>query len=242
MTVVATNGIGNSPPSAPSNPVTPAGMPGAPSNVRATFGDRTATVTWGPADGRGAAILAYAVTAYPNGQAGPVITVPGSETSASFSVLDNTTPYFFSVTPTNATGNGPSADSPVGSLKLAAEAYTTGPLAAFLTARGTNATGPGAGPPPFEWSADGCSVYPFFGTRVWQYEARFHDACLRHDFGYRNYGNGLRLQRDRATKDWIDAILLRDADHACGSNIACQQEAQLLYESVQQGGDSAFFA
>lgn len=117
----------------------------------------------------------------------------------------------------------------------------TGTLDAFLAARGTTASGPGAGPPPFIWSGDGCSVYPIFGTGVWQYEATFNDACLRHDFGYRNYGKALRLGRDRATKDWIDAIFLRDMQDECGSNAACRQEAQLFYEGVQQGGDDAFF-
>jgi hypothetical protein len=49
-------------------------------------------------------------------------------------------------------------------------------------------------PAPFNWSDDGCSG-PFLIRPV--YRSLFNRPCQLHDFGYRNYGGGLRLGATR---------------------------------------------
>jgi len=104
FTVVATNSVGNGPPSAPSNSVTP-GTPLAPAAVTATAGDGQATVAWtAPAVNGVSAITGYTVTSSPGGR---TVTVNGSTTTARVTGLTNGTSYTFTVTATNAVGIGP---------------------------------------------------------------------------------------------------------------------------------------
>src|SRR5947209_10273764 len=69
--VTATNGVGTSAASAPSNsvtPVAPATVPSAPTAVTATAGDAQATVTWtAPTSDGGSPVTSYTVTALPGG-------------------------------------------------------------------------------------------------------------------------------------------------------------------------------
>ena len=68
FTVVATNSVGSSVPSTPSNSVTPATVPGPPTNVSAVGGNAQATVSFtAPASNGGAPITSYTVTASPGG-------------------------------------------------------------------------------------------------------------------------------------------------------------------------------
>ncbi|MEZ5247135.1 MAG: fibronectin type III domain-containing protein [Acidimicrobiales bacterium] len=76
FTVTATNAIGTSPASTATAPVTPTGpsgevtsvVPGTPTSVAASPGDRAATVTWvAPAPGSGAPVTGYTATAWPGG-------------------------------------------------------------------------------------------------------------------------------------------------------------------------------
>ncbi len=236
FTVVATNGVGNSPPSGPSNAVTPADLPGPPSNVRVTYGNGEATVGWDPADGRGGPILSYTVTATPAAGVG-TITVGGDARSGLVSGLDNNTLYSFGVVATTATGDSPSADTPFNSLRAIADGYMSSSLDDFLATKQQK-------PGPFNWSDDGCSIIKY---AVPQDEAWFHDACTRHDFGYRNYGNGLRLQRDDGTKQQIDSRLLDDMHYICNNRLPlvdyppCMVRAQYIYEGVNDGGGFAFY-
>ena len=84
FTVTATNAIGTSAASTPSNAVTPATTPSAPTAVTATAGDGSASVAFtAPASNGGAAITSYTVAASPGtatatGSASP-ITVSGSD-------------------------------------------------------------------------------------------------------------------------------------------------------------------
>jgi probable HAF family extracellular repeat protein len=110
FTVTATNKSGTGPPSGPSNPVTPATVPGAPTQVTAKAGDTQATVSFKlPANG-GSPITGCTVTSNPGGikgkGVGSPITVKG---------LTNGIAYTFRVTATNKIGTGPasSASSPV---------------------------------------------------------------------------------------------------------------------------------
>ncbi len=64
FTVTATNANGTGSASAPSNAVTPATVPDAPTGATATAGDQSASVSWTPpANNGGSAITSYTVTA-----------------------------------------------------------------------------------------------------------------------------------------------------------------------------------
>ena len=110
FTVVATNAVGNGPPSNPSNIVTPSTLPGAPTIGTATRGNAQATVTFtAPASNGGATITTYTATSSPGAITG---TCALSCNSITVGGLTNGTAYTFTVTATNAAGTGlPSAAS-----------------------------------------------------------------------------------------------------------------------------------
>jgi hypothetical protein len=101
--VRAVNGVGNSTPAGPVA-VTPASLPGAPTNVQGQHGNMTATITWSaPADTGG---LAVTYTVY-NG-ASLATCGEGSSTYVCVATgLNNGTTYHFTVTATNDVGEGP---------------------------------------------------------------------------------------------------------------------------------------
>ena len=85
--------------------------PAAPTNVTATAGNASATVSWtAPANG-GSSITSYTVTPYVEGVAQPATTVTGSlpATSATITGLTNGATYTFTVSATNAVGAGPAS-------------------------------------------------------------------------------------------------------------------------------------
>ncbi|TAL07899.1 MAG: hypothetical protein EPO00_08255, partial [Chloroflexota bacterium] len=104
FTVTATNGLGTGSPSNPSNSVTPATLPGAPTSVTATPGNASAPVSWtAPASNGGSAITGYAVTSSPGNK---TCTTSGGLT-CTVTGLTNGTAYTFTVTATNALGTSP---------------------------------------------------------------------------------------------------------------------------------------
>jgi uncharacterized protein (TIGR02145 family) len=111
FTVTATNAIGTSTPSAASSAVTPATLPGVPTNVAATAGNNQATVTFeAPISDGGSTIASYIATSSPGGKTGSV-TQSGSG-AITVTGLTNGTAYTFTVTATNAIGTStPSAAS-----------------------------------------------------------------------------------------------------------------------------------
>ena len=105
FTVTASNSAGSGTPSAPSDPVTPATVPGAPTGVSATAQNGQATVSFtGPASNGGSPVLDYTATSVEEGQFGTCSTSPCSVTG-----LSNGTNYTFTVRARNAVGQGPAS-------------------------------------------------------------------------------------------------------------------------------------
>jgi hypothetical protein len=109
FTVTATNIVGVSPPSAPSNSVTPgagAVPPGAPTfTVAPTAGSSQATVNFNaPASSGSSPIISYTVTSSPGG-----ISASGGGTSIVVPGLTNGTAYTFTAVAFNSAGPGPAS-------------------------------------------------------------------------------------------------------------------------------------
>jgi hypothetical protein len=102
FTVTATNGIGLSPASAPSNSITAADVPGAPTMVAAVAqAGGQASVSWMAPSTNGSAISGYTITTTP-----ATTTQMTSGSPFIFTGLSNGTPYTFTVTATNGVGTG----------------------------------------------------------------------------------------------------------------------------------------
>ncbi len=84
-------------------------VPGAPTNVTATAGDGSASVSWSaPANSGGSAISSYVVTAHDGCTIQGSVTVPGAPpaTTTTFPSLTNGTAYTFTVAAVNSYGAG----------------------------------------------------------------------------------------------------------------------------------------
>jgi hypothetical protein len=99
--------------------------------------------------------------------------------------------------------------------------------------------------PRLEWSNDLCSG-PTFVDYFW--EDNFEPACIRHDFGYRNFGSTKALNKTGDQKTVIDDQFLEDMNRACRGmaripRYSCQTSAALWYEGVHftSWGHNAFF-
>lgn len=114
FTVTATNAVGTGPPSSASNQVTPLSvLPGEPTDVSASAGNASATVTFTPPTYQGAsAITSYTVTpvdSTDSSHSGPAVSVSGSP--ANVTGLTNGDSYTFTVAAVNGNGTGTGASS-----------------------------------------------------------------------------------------------------------------------------------
>jgi len=103
FTVTATTTVGAGPASAPSAPVVPSTVPGAPTSVTATSdADSRSVVSWmAPISDGGTAIAGYTVRASPGGA-----TCSTASTMCTVTGLANGTAYAFTVTAVNSVGAG----------------------------------------------------------------------------------------------------------------------------------------
>lgn len=108
FTVKATNAVGTGPASKPSKAITPATVPGAPTEVTAKAAIGSATVSFNPpASDGGSPITSYIVTSNPGG-----ITASGPHSPITVKGLTNGTAYTFTVQAINKIGTGPSDQAP----------------------------------------------------------------------------------------------------------------------------------
>jgi hypothetical protein len=108
FSVQTRNAAGTGTASSPSNSVTPADVPGAPTNVTATAGNAQAKVSFSePSSNGGSAITGYTVTTNP--PAGTDVNAGSTLLAHTITGLTNGTAYTFSVQARNAAQTGPSS-------------------------------------------------------------------------------------------------------------------------------------
>lgn len=176
----------------------------------------------------------------------PVGAVIGTAANAANGVLGNS-PGQGPRTPSVPSIGGPSArvpaavrrlppNAPRQLIRVTADGYMNLPLETFNTVRRVT-------PPPFDWTANGCS----FGEVSGPFRDSFNRACNRHEFGYRNYGGrGLALDRTEARRTRIDDRLRDDLNGICRSEhrglteTPCLVAAQAVYGAARSAGRSWF--
>ncbi|MEO8362818.1 MAG: phospholipase A2 [Ilumatobacteraceae bacterium] len=90
--------------------------------------------------------------------------------------------------------------------------------------------------PQLIWTTDGCSA-PIVGESGRSFN--FRNACIRHDFGYRNYkAHGLFSTESRLR---LDEQFRQDMYTLCGPKIRtfkvrCAAWAEIFYAAVRAGG------
>lgn len=91
---------------------------------------------------------------------------------------------------------------------------------------------------PYDWSTDGCSGPTYDAWLLYDYR-----VCWRHDWGWRNYGHGLTMQRTEARRQTIDDQFRNDMYESCerrwGSGVTwqlCMVDANAAYEAVRAVG------
>ena len=156
FTVVATNGVGPGPASAPSAQVTPTAptAPDAPTGVSAIAGNASATVSWTAPAANGSPITGYTVTSNPDGV---TQLAPAGATSATVSGLTNGTAYTFTVVATNGVGPGP-ASAPSAQVTPTAPTAPDAPTGVSAIAGNASAT--------VSWTAPAANGSPITGYTV----------------------------------------------------------------------------
>jgi hypothetical protein len=111
------------------------------------------------------------------------------------------------------------------------------------------------------WDTNGCSVPTSLLKANYKtlivgfsldYSSVFKKSCDRHDFGYRNYGKGLKLERTDAQRAKIDRKLSDNMDLQCKKRFGhkvleyaqrktCFRVSGLFYRAVRAFGGSKFY-
>lgn len=96
---------------------------------------------------------------------------------------------------------------------------------------GTSGCGKPAPYNAFDWTTDSCSWTP--PTQ----KANFDRACQQHDFGFRNFGQGLTLERTEARRTAINDKFLVELRAICQpmgtfQRAVCNAEATTMYNVV----------
>lgn len=109
-----------------------------------------------------------------------------------------------------------------------------GSLSSFMAAK-ADAAG------PYDWTDDGCSA-PSLGGLNDTWKRRFKKPCLRHDFGYRNYGKRYYDAHD-ARRMFVDNRFLLDMRGICDANDwrGCGTMASNFWTAVRQFGGAPFY-
>ncbi|MDO9497104.1 MAG: phospholipase A2 [Nocardioides sp.] len=92
----------------------------------------------------------------------------------------------------------------------------------------------------FNWSDDGCSGPPN------PFSDNFRRSCLRHDFGFRNYGNGLQLRPHEKMRLKINRVFRADMNNQCsnqGNPTGCARAVSSYFHFVNDlnNGAAAFY-
>lgn len=110
---------------------------------------------------------------------------------------------------------------------------------------------PGCGKPSpydaFDWTDDGCSgrneAYGIGFAVSNTYRDLFNGPCQQHDFGYRNLGTSLQLDRSEDTRAWIDGRFLAEMNRLCDTTrsgagrLTCRATARTVWTVVRNGSD-----
>jgi hypothetical protein len=124
--------------------------------------------------------------------------------------------------------SGPAAPDP--SPRELVDTYMNAPLDEFLAYRASSGRDP-----RLDWSTDECSA-PLVGSSGASFD--FAEACLRHDFGYRNYD---RLGVFREARADVDLRFLADMRDHCATRRPDERErclrwARIFYAAVANFG------
>lgn len=124
------------------------------------------------------------------------------------------------------------AGSATANPKSRAEKIMSQSYGAFLTIkRGREA--------PFNWHADGCSLPT---PPNWALEQ--NGPCQQHDFGYGNFGQGLRLEATESRRAWIDQRWLDEMRRNCREHwwyTSCSGGIDVMYRLVRAAGEIFFY-
>ena len=158
--VTATNGVGTGP-AATSSAVTPATVPGAPTNVTGTPGDGQVTLSWTtPASNGGSAITGYTITPYQGSTALSPTTTSGPGTQVTVFGLTDGTAYTFTVAASNAVGTGAAATSAA----VTPAGVPGAPINVSATGGNAQATVTWGAPAANGSAITGYTITPYIGT------------------------------------------------------------------------------
>ena len=237
--VRASNGVGEGPPSSPSDP---AGSPTQPpTSIQITSvkpRDRSAEVKWEDSSGPYRAFSYTVVARQMVGDAIQSVTETDVGPGSSAVVTLPRGEYVFVVRGSNAAGHfesGLSERVTVWNRPEVDQWQFEDGLEEFLQVRSQN-------PYPYSFDSEGCSSpewASYLGTLpalVRAYgDAAFVDACKRHDFGYQNYGRRLRIDQKEHIRSAIDKQFLKDMASICISRpaeVAVCPEVAVIYAGL----------